>query len=464
VSTNLSNLLYLVTIVTFILALRFLSNPAQARRGNQIGAAGMLLAIVVTWIKIGTTSWWAIAIAMLIGGGFGAVAARKVKMTAMPQMVALFNGVGGGAAALISLAELHRILPEAGRPHVDVSLAIVLSALIGSISFAGSMIAFAKLQELIGGRPITYVGQQFVNGALFFAATACAVALTSGVQDEWLLWVTIAASLLFGVLFVLPIGGADMPVVISLLNAFTGLAVALGGFELENNVLIVSGMLVGASGTLLTLMMSRAMNRSVANVLFGAFGQVTTSPAAAAEGNGGQSVRSASAEDVAVMLAYAHKVIFVPGYGLAVAQAQHDVRQLADLLEAKGVEVSYAIHPVAGRMPGHMNVLLAEANVPYPQLKEMDEANPEFPRTDVAVVVGANDVVNPDARNNQGSPIYGMPILNVDDAQTVVVLKRSMNPGFAGIENPLFYNPKTVMLFGDAKESIGKLVQDVKAL
>jgi NAD(P) transhydrogenase subunit beta len=463
-SYNLSSLLYLITIVTFVLALRFLSNPAHARRGNQIGAVGMLVAIVVTWIKIGTTSWWAIAIAMLVGGGFGAVAARKVKMTAMPQMVALFNGVGGGAAALISLVELHRILPDPGAPKIDISLGIVLSALIGSISFAGSMVAFGKLQELIGGRPITYAGQQFVNAALFLGGLGCAIALVSGVQDEWLLWVTIGASLCFGVLFVLPIGGADMPVVISLLNAFTGLAVALGGFELENNVLIVSGMLVGASGTLLTLMMGRAMNRSIANVLFGAFGQVSAAAAAVAAGDGGGTVRSASAEDVAVMLAYAHKVVFVPGYGLAVAQAQHDVRQLADLLEEKGVEVSYAIHPVAGRMPGHMNVLLAEANVPYPQLKEMDEANPEFPRTDVAVVVGANDVVNPDARNNQGSPIYGMPILNVDDAQAVVVLKRSMNPGFAGIENPLFYNPKTVMLFGDAKESIVKLAQDVKTL
>jgi NAD(P) transhydrogenase subunit beta len=413
-STNVANLLYLVTIVTFILALRFLSNPAHARRGNQIGAGGMVLAVIVTWIKVGATSWWAIVVAMLIGGGFGAVAARKVRMTAMPQMVALFNGVGGGAAALIALAELHRILPDPGAPKVDISLGIVLSGLIGSISFAGSMVAFGKLQELISGRPITYVGQQFVNGALFIAALACGIALVAGVQDEWLLWVTISASLVFGVLFVLPIGGADMPVVISLLNAFTGLAVALGGFELENNVLIVSGMLVGASGTLLTLMMGRAMNRSITNV--------------------------------------------------AVAQAQHDVRQLADLLEEKGVEVTYAIHPVAGRMPGHMNVLLAEANVPYPQLKEMDDANPEFSRTDVAVIVGANDVVNPDARNNQGSPIYGMPILNVDDAQSVVVLKRSMNPGFAGIENPLFYNPKTVMLFGDAKASIGELIADVKPL
>jgi NAD(P) transhydrogenase subunit beta len=423
----------------------------------------MLVAIVVTWIKIGATSWWAIAVGMAIGGGFGAIAARRVKMTAMPQMVALFNGVGGGAAALIALGELHRILPDPGRPKIDISLAIALSALIGSISFSGSMVAFAKLQELIKGRPITYPGQQVGNTLLLAGCVACCVALVSGVQDEWLLWVVVAGGLLFGILFVLPIGGADMPVVISLLNAFTGLAVAVGGFELENNVMIVAGMLVGASGTMLTILMGRAMNRSIGNVLFGAFGQVSAGAAAAAEADGG-TVRSASAEDVAVMLAYAHKVVFVPGYGLAVAQAQHDVRQLADLLEEKGVEVSYAIHPVAGRMPGHMNVLLAEANVPYPQLKEMDEANPEFSRTDVALVVGANDVVNPDARNNQGSPIYGMPILNVDDAQTVVVLKRSMNPGFAGIENPLFYNPKTVMLFGDAKASIDELIADVKDL
>jgi NAD(P) transhydrogenase subunit beta len=461
---NLSNLLYLITIVTFILALHFLSSPAHARRGNQLGAIGMVIAIVVTWIRIGTTAWWAIALAILIGGGFGAVAARRVRMTAMPQMVALFNGVGGGAAALIALAEIHKVLPEPGAPKVDISLAIVLSGLIGAISFSGSMVAFAKLQELIGGRPITYPGQQFVNGALFAACLTAGIALVAGWQEEGLLWFIVAGAAVFGVLFVLPIGGADMPVVISLLNAFTGLAVALTGFELENNVLIVSGMLVGASGTLLTMMMGRAMNRSLTNVLFGAFGQVSADAAAAAAGDGGGHVRSATAEDVAVMLAYANKVVFVPGYGLAVAQAQHDVRALADLLEAKGVEVTYAIHPVAGRMPGHMNVLLAEANVPYPQLKEMDEANPEFSRTDVAVVVGANDVVNPDARNNQSSPIYGMPILNVDNAQTVVVLKRSMNPGFAGIENPLFYNPKTVMLFGDAKASIVQLAQDVKDL
>jgi len=464
VSTNLSDLLYLIPIVTFILALRFLSSPAHARRGNQIGAAGMLVAIAVTWVKAGHTSWWALVIGMAIGGGFGAVAARRVKMTAMPQMVALFNGVGGGAAALIALAELHRSLPDPGRPHIDVLVAIALSGFIGAVSFAGSMIAFAKLQELIGGRPITYPGQNVGNLILLAALLGFAVALSAGVQDQWLLWIVVGGGALFGILFVLPIGGADMPVVISLLNAFTGLAVAIGGFELENNVLIVAGMLVGASGTLLTLMMGKAMNRSLGNLLFSAFGQVTAEAAAVASGAGGGTVRSASAEDVAVMLAYAHKVVFVPGYGLAVAQAQHDVRQLADMLESKGVEVTYAIHPVAGRMPGHMNVLLAEANVPYTQLKEMDEANPEFSRTDVAVVVGANDVVNPDARSNQGSPIYGMPILNVDDAQAVVVLKRSMNPGFAGIENPLFYNPKTVMLFGDAKESIVKLAAAVKTL
>jgi H+-translocating NAD(P) transhydrogenase subunit beta len=384
-------------------------------------------------------------------------------MTAMPQMVALFNGVGGGAAALVSWAEFHNRAPLPGSLTVDISLALMLSALIGAISFAGSMVAFAKLQELIQGRPITYPGHQLVNGVVFLTALAAGIAIAAGGEEQWLMWVLLGSAALFGVLFVLPIGGADMPVVISLLNAFTGLAAAATGFELENNVLIVSGMLVGASGTLLTVLMSRAMNRSIANVLFGAFGQVSAGAAAAAASDGG-TVRSASAEDVAVMLAYAHKVVVVPGYGLAVAQAQHDVRQLADLLEEKGVEVSYAIHPVAGRMPGHMNVLLAEANVPYPQLKEMDEANQEFGRTDVVLVVGANDVVNPDARNNQGSPIYGMPILNVDNAQSVVVLKRSMNPGFAGIENPLFYNPKTVMLFGDAKESITKLIEDVKGL
>jgi NAD(P) transhydrogenase subunit beta len=317
---------------------------------------------------------------------------------------------------------------------------------------------------LIRGRPIVYPLQQPLNALLFLGLLVAGIAIAAGAEQQWLIWALVGGSLLFGVLFVLPIGGADMPVVISLLNAFTGLAAAATGFELENNVLIVSGMLVGASGTMLTILMGRAMNRSVANVLFGAFGQIAAPAAGAAGGAVDGQVRSASAEDVAVMLGYASKVVFVPGYGMAVAQAQHDVRTLADLLEARGVEVSYAIHPVAGRMPGHMNVLLAEANVPYPQLKEMEEANPEFARTDVALVIGANDVVNPDARNNTGSPIYGMPILNVDSAQQVVVLKRSMSPGFAGIDNPLFLNPKTVMLFGDAKESIEQLMLSVKSL
>ena len=461
---DLTNLLYLVTIVTFILALRFLSSPATARRGNWIGALGMLVAIVVTFAQDAVGEYWLIGVGMVVGGVFGAVAARRVRMTAMPQMVALFNGVGGGAAALVSLAEFHNHAPGSGDLPRDISIAIVLSAVIGSVSFSGSMVAFAKLQELIQGRPIVYAGQQALNALLVAAVAAAGFIVVAGVESEWLLVAILLGSLLFGVLFVLPIGGADMPVVISPLNAFTGLAAAATGFELQNNVLIVSGMLVGASGTLLTILMGRAMNRSIANVLFGAFGHVSTDAAAAAAGADGGTVHSASAEDVAVMLAYAQKVVFVPGYGMAVAQAQHDVRTLGDLLEERGVEVTYAIHPVAGRMPGHMNVLLAEANVPYPQLKEMDDANPEFPRTDVALVIGANDVVNPDARSNAGSPIYGMPILNVDSANSVVVLKRSMNPGFAGIENPLFVNPKTVMLFGDAKESVAKLIADVKTL
>jgi H+-translocating NAD(P) transhydrogenase subunit beta len=463
-SRDVTNLLYLITIVTFILALRFLSNPATARRGNWIGAVGMLIAIVVTFAQDEIASYWEIAAGMVVGGAFGAVAARKVRMTAMPQMVALFNGVCGGAAALIAVAEFHNRAPDPGALKTDISASIMLSAIIGSISFAGSMIAFAKLQELVRGRPIVYPLQQPTNALLFAGLLAAGIAIAAGSEQQWLIWALLGGAAVFGVLFVLPIGGADMPVVISLLNAFTGLAAAATGFELENNVLIVSGMLVGASGTLLTILMGKAMNRSVANVLFGAFGQLAAPAAGAAAGPSDGHVRSASAEDIAVMLGYASKVVFVPGYGMAVAQAQHDVHTLGNLLEARGVEVSYAIHPVAGRMPGHMNVLLAEANVPYPQLKEMEEANPEFSRTDVVLVIGANDVVNPDARNNTGSPIYGMPILNVDNAQQVVVLKRSMSPGFAGIDNPLFLNPKTVMLFGDAKDSIEKLMTSVKDL
>jgi NAD(P) transhydrogenase subunit beta len=459
---NASNLLYLVPMAAFILALRFLSSPRHARLGNQIGAVGMLVAVVVTLLKSDVvTGWWWMAAGALIGSVIGVVGARKVKMTAMPQMVALFNGVGGGAAALISVVEFHGVWANVGDVGVERGISTVLSALIGSISFAGSMVAFAKLQELVSGRPITYPGTQFVNAIVFAGAVGLGASAMVDV-NFWLLVAMVGAASLFGILFVLPIGGADMPVVISLLNAFTGLAAAATGFVLHSNVLIVSGMLVGASGTLLTMKMGSAMNRSIANVLFGAFGKIVAGPAAAATGADGASVRSTTADDVAVMLAYAQRVVVVPGYGLAVAQAQHEVRQLAELLESKGVDVKYAIHPVAGRMPGHMNVLLAEANVPYDQLKEMDEINPDFPRTDVALIIGANDVTNPAARNNPGSPIYGMPILNVDQAQQVVVLKRSMRPGFAGIDNELYTEPKTAMLFGDAKESVQNLIAAVK--
>ncbi|CAB4691583.1 MAG: NAD(P)(+) transhydrogenase (Re/Si-specific) subunit beta [Actinobacteria bacterium] len=456
-----SNLFYLVTIICFILALRFLSSPTTARRGNWIGAIGMAIAIVVTLAHSGMHIGWRIPVGAAIGSVFGLVGARRVKMTAMPQMVALFNGVGGGAAALVSLSEFHNMAPEPGHLHGDVIVAVVASALIGAVSFAGSLIAFAKLQELIGGRPITYPGQKFGNGLLIAGVLAAGIAMIAGSEAQWLMVVVLVGASIFGVLFVLPIGGADMPVVISLLNAFTGLAASATGFELGSNVLIVSGALVGASGTLLTLMMGKAMNRSIGNVLFGAFGQVQAGAGAAAvEGT----VRSVNAEDVAIMLAYAQNVVIVPGYGMAVAQAQHAVRELADELEKKNVNVQYAIHPVAGRMPGHMNVLLAEANVPYDALKEMDEINPEFPQTDVVLVIGANDVVNPAARNDPGSPIYGMPILNVDAAAQTIVMKRSMATGFAGIDNPLFVLPGTAMLFGDAKASVLKLVSAVKAL
>ena len=455
---------YLVTIVSFILALRFLSDPAHARKGNWIGAFGMSVAIVATFFLPGLDSdqfVWVILV-MAVTAPIGAYAARAVRMTAMPQMVALFNGVGGGAAALIALADFHDKIAAPGNLDLNVSVAIALSALIGSISFAGSMVAFAKLQELMTGRPITYPGQKYSNLALLALLAGLGIAIAAGAEKEVVLIGLVLGALAFGVLFVLPIGGADMPVVISMLNAFTGIAAAATGFVLHQTVLIVSGMLVGASGTFLTLMMAKAMGRSVTNVLFGAFGQLQVSAEALAATGG--AVKSMTAEDVGVLLAYSHRVVIVPGYGLAVAQAQHAVRELADELEKKGVDVRYAIHPVAGRMPGHMNVLLAEANVPYDQLHEMDEINPAFDQTDVALVIGANDVTNPAARNDPGSPIYGMPILNVDHAKNVVVLKRSMNPGFAGIDNPLFVDPKTSMLFGDAKSSVEKLVGAVKAL
>jgi NAD(P) transhydrogenase subunit beta len=462
---NVINLAYLVAAVCLILGIKGLSRPATARYGNFVAAAGMLIAIAFTFASPEIDEYWLIVVGIAVGTVIGIASARMVKMTAMPQMVALFNGVGGGAAALIAAAEFHRLAPLAGAIPGDTLAASMFSALIGSISFSGSLVAFAKLQELLTGRPITFPGQNVVNAGLFGLALAFAVIAAATENGVWMVLLLVTA-LVFGVMLVLPIGGADMPVVISFLNAFTGLAAASAGFVLDNNVLIIGGTLVGASGTLLTLMMGKAMNRSVWNVLFGAFGAAAPAasggPAAAGAGDG-KTHRATTAEDVAVMLAYARQVVIVPGYGLAVAQAQHACRELADQLESRGVTVKYAIHPVAGRMPGHMNVLLAEANVPYPQLYDMEDINPEFPRTDVALVVGANDVTNPAARENQSSPIYGMPILDVDKAANVVVLKRSMAAGFAGIENELYYEPQTAMLFGDAKTSLEKLVAAVKA-
>ena len=459
---NLANALaYLAAAVLFILGLKQLSSPRSARNGNFTAALGMLIALGATipllhFTRVGVEI---IAIGVVIGVLIGVVGARMVRMTAVPQMVALFNGVGGGAAALVAVSEL---LHFGSSPPFSEAFPSVLSIVIGSISFAGSMVAFAKLQELMTGTPITYPGQQIVNLVLAVLIIGFAVAVLAIASVPIAFVPLMLLALILGVAFVLPIGGADMPVVISLLNACTGLAVAASGFTLNNFALIVAGTLVGASGSLLTKLMSDAMGRSIGNILFGAFGQVQKG-ATAAGGGQARSVRSASAEDLGTLLAYSQRVIIVPGYGLAVAQAQHAARELADVLEKRGVDVEYAIHPVAGRMPGHMNVLLAEANVPYEQLKEMDQVNDDFKSADVALIVGANDVVNPAARSTPGSPIYGMPILNADQAKNIIFMKRSMRPGFAGIENELMYGPKTLMFFGDAKDSLTKLVSAVKA-
>ena len=456
------SLAYLLAAVLFILGLRQLSGPKTAARGNQTAAVGMIIALLASLPLLHfTTSGLIITVlGIAIGAPVGAVSARTVHMTAMPQMVAAFNGVGGGAAALVSLSEL---LHVGAHPGLQVIFPSLFSMVVGGISFAGSAIAFAKLQGLMTGTPITYAGQQVVNAVIASAIIVLAIRNLVFGSDPIFYVPLLLLALVLGVAFVIPIGGADMPVVISLLNAFTGLSVAAGGFVLNNFALIIAGTLVGASGTLLTMMMGQAMGRSLTNVLFGAFGQVQAGAGGAAATAEGKSVRAGTPEDIATMLAYARKVIIVPGYGLAVAQGQHALKELADDLEQRGVEVEYAIHPVAGRMPGHMNDLLAEANVPYDQLKEMDEINGEFPATDVALVVGANDVVNPAAKKTPGSPIYGMPILDVDQAKNIVFMKRSMRPGFAGIDNELLYDPKTIMLFGDAKDSLTKLVSAVKA-
>ena len=460
----LAEILYLVAAVCFIIGLKRLSSPGTAVHGNRLSAVGMLMAMVVTLVDRGIVTYSVIAAGLVVGSALGLWMARAVKMTAMPQMVALLNGFGGGASLLVGGAEFLKSELIGQNLGLDTSITIQLSLLIGAVTLTGSIVAFAKLQELLAGRPITFPGLQVLNATIFLAIVALSIYQVA--TPESLLWpfyAVCALALLLGVLLVIPIGGADMPVVISLLNSYSGIAAAMTGFVIRNDVLIISGALVGSSGIILSQIMCRAMNRSLTNVLFGAFGgggaAVTSGKSAE-----GLTVRQVSAEDAAVQLGYARSVIVVPGYGLAVAQAQHLVRELADQIEKRGGEVKYAIHPVAGRMPGHMNVLLAEANVPYEKLFDMDAVNGEFDRADVALVIGANDVVNPAARTDSGSPIYGMPILNADHARSVIVLKRGMGSGFAGIENELFYNPRTAMLFGDAKASLGKLVTELKAL
>jgi NAD(P) transhydrogenase subunit beta len=458
---NFLHVLYIVAFALFIYGLSGLTGPRTAVRGNRIAAVGMAIAVIATLLSRGEGNWALIVIGVAIGAAVGVPAARRVHMTAIPQMVALFNGVGGGAVFLIAWAEFRNTGGYLGEPTYFAVFSL-FAAIIGSVSFWGSNIAFGKLQELLPGRPITLGRlQQPVNGLIAAAAVACAVAIVAGSHSELLFVLMLLAAAVLGNLVVLPIGGADMPVVISLLNACTGLSAAATGVALNNPALIVAGMIVGASGSILTNLMATAMNRSIPAIIAGGFGGGGVVVGATGAGEFEGTVRSTSAADVAVQLAYAREVVIVPGYGMAVAQAQHAVRELAKALEARGVTVSYAIHPVAGRMPGHMNVLLAEADVPYEQLREMDDINPEFPRTDVALVIGANDVTNPAAKTNPGSPIYGMPILDVESAHSVVVIKRSMNPGFAGIENELYYRPNTAMLFGDAKSAVTDITTEL---
>jgi len=477
---DIGTLVYLAQLggaVCFVLGLHRMNSPATARNGNLLSAGGMVVAVLATLVSLVTReggldaiAWVIIVVGFAVGGGLGLYTARNVQMTEMPQLVSLFNAVGGGAAALVAIADFLRLTGSAGAP-VSTTVFVVLDVAIGAVTFTGSLIASGKLMGLISGKPIIFPGSRILTVVLAVVAVAGTALLVlgaagtvslDGTVSVLVLGLILASALVFGVTMVLPIGGADMPVVISLLNAFTGTAVAMAGFVLDSPVLIISGALVGASGGILTKLMADAMNRSILNIMIGGFGGGEGTHAAGAGGPGG-SVRSIGADDVAIQLAYATNVIVVPGYGLAVAQAQHAVRELAELLEAKGVNVSYAIHPVAGRMPGHMNVLLAEANVPYPLLKEMDEINPEFDRCDVALVIGANDVTNPAARR-PGNPVSGMPILNVDHAKSIVVIKRSMGRGYAGIDNELYVNPKTGMLFADAKAGLADLVAAVKAL
>ncbi|MFB2939495.1 NAD(P)(+) transhydrogenase (Re/Si-specific) subunit beta [Aerosakkonemataceae cyanobacterium BLCC-F154] len=457
-------LTYLVAASLFILGLKKLGSPATARAGNVWAAVGMLLAIVATLLDRHVLNYQMILIAIVIGSIIGVVAAYKVAMTEMPQMVGLLNGLGGSASALVAVGEFWRLLSTGEPMPLDSNISMLLDVLIGGVTFTGSFIAFAKLQGIMSGSPITFPLQQPFNALLLIGYVVGSGFLIFDPGNLPVFLGIVVISLILGVMFVIPIGGGDMPVVISLLNSFSGLAAAAAGFVVMNNMLIIAGALVGASGLILTEIMCKAMNRSLANVLFSAFGTGGGAVAAGAAGATDQTVHSIDAEEGAMMLGYARSVVIVPGYGMAVAQAQHAVRELADQLDRLGVEVKYAIHPVAGRMPGHMNVLLAEANVPYPQLYDMDDINPQFDQTDVALVIGANDVVNPAARHDSASPIYGMPILDVDHAKHTIVIKRGMSTGFAGVENELFYNQKTMMLFGSAKDMVAKLVSEVKQL
>ena len=456
------SLSYVVAALLFVFGLRRLSSPRTARSGNRLAAIGMLIALVATLLDRSILSFWEIGIGTVIGAGIGIYSARRVQMTAMPQMVALFNGAGGATAALVSIAEFLRATGHGEAIAVGPAASGALGIAIGAISFTGSLVAFGKLQEILPGRPLLFPGRHVVNALLALGMIALGAYVAARGATPPAVWALFGVALLLGVLVVLPIGGGDMPVMISVLNSLTGVAAALTGIVLANQVLVVAGMLVGASGTLLTLLMSRAMNRPISNVMFGGFGAAPTT--AAAGSAVARPVRQTSAEDAAVAMAFANRVILIPGYGLAVAEAQRQVKELTTELERRGVDVKYAIHPVAGRMPGHMNVLLAEADIPYDQLLDMDQVNPEFDHTDIALVVGANDVVNPAARSDRGSPIYGMPILDADHAKNVIVLKRSMNPGFAGIDNELFYAPNTQMLFGDAKKSLTQLTDALKGV
>jgi len=460
-SMNVTNVAYIVAAVLFIVGLKRLGSPATARNGNRTASMAMLLAVVATVVGNDIASWEWIIGGLIIGAAIGTYAARKVEMTAMPQLVAIFNGFGGAASGVVAAAELVKLIDLDAVIAEDVSITIMASVIVGGVTLTGSFIAFGKLQGIVPTRPLLLPIRNVINVALLIGMIASTVWL---VIDPSITPFLIAAgiALALGILVVIPIGGADMPVVIALLNSYSGIAGAATGFVLHNNMLIIAGSLVGASGLILTRIMTKAMNRSLANVMLGGFG--VEDGAGGAGGEEERPVRSIQADDAATMLAYAQSVIVVPGYGLAVAQAQHQVRELTDLLKDRGISVKYAIHPVAGRMPGHMNVLLAEANVPYDELKDLDEINNEFARTDVAIVIGANDVTNPAARTDTSSPIYGMPILNVDQAQSVIMMKRSMSSGFAGVQNELFFLDKTMMLFGDAKDSVEKITAEVKDL